>query len=46
MMASPAERSKLIFPENWNLSEIQKLPSTRKADRPSVVEVDPRINRS
>lgn len=40
MMASPAERNKLIFPEDWDLSEIQKLPSTRKAGRPSVVEED------
>ena len=33
MMASPAERNKLIFPEDWDLSEIQKLPSARKAGR-------------
>lgn len=40
MMASPAERNKLIFPNDWDLSEIQKLPSARKAGRPSMVEED------
>lgn len=40
IMASPEERRKLIFPEDWDLSEIQKLPSERTNGRPSAAEED------
>lgn len=39
MMASPSERGKLIFPDDWDLSEVQKLPSAKKA-APSIMEED------
>ncbi len=32
---SPEERHKLVFPEGWDLSETEHLPSERKAGRPS-----------
>ncbi len=32
-MASPEERAKLIFPEDWELSEAGSLPGERKTDR-------------
>jgi hypothetical protein len=32
---SPAERKKLLFPQEWDLSELDSLPSTRKAGRPT-----------
>ena len=32
--ASPEERSRLIFPEDWDLSEAEKLTGLRKAGRP------------
>ena len=32
--ASPEERSRLIFPEDWDLSEAQKLTGLRKPGRP------------
>ena len=32
--ASPAERAKLIFPPDWDMSEARSLPSERKAGRP------------
>lgn len=35
LLASPAERAKLIFPEDWDMSEVQTLPSERKAGCPS-----------
>jgi len=35
IIASPEERAKLIFPEDWDLSEAKSLPSERKAGRPS-----------
>ena len=31
----PAERKQLVFPQGWDLSELDSLPSTRKAGRPS-----------
>lgn len=34
IMASPEERAKLIFPEDWDMSEANSLPSDRKAGRP------------
>ena len=34
------ERRKYIFPEGWDLSELEKLPSERKAGRPSSQEED------
>jgi hypothetical protein len=33
-LASPEERSQLIFPENWDLSEAEKLNGLRKPGRP------------
>lgn len=38
LMASPQERSKLIFPEDWDLSEARSLPGERGAGRPSINE--------
>lgn len=35
IMASPEEREKLIFPEGWDMSEAEALPSNRKAGRPA-----------
>lgn len=32
---SPSERKELIFPKDWDLTETSKLPSERKAGRPS-----------
>lgn len=34
------ERRKYVFPEGWDLSEIDRLPSERKAGRPSSAEED------
>ena len=34
IMASPEERAKLIFPDDWDMSEAKALPSERKAGRP------------
>ena len=31
----PAERKQLVFPQGWDLSELDTLPSTRKAGRPT-----------
>ena len=31
----PAERKQLLFPQGWDLSELDSLPSTRKAGRPT-----------
>ena len=36
IMASPEERAKLIFPDDWDMSEAKALPSGRKAGRPSA----------
>ena len=36
IFASPEERQKLIFPEDWDLSEIDKLSGRRKPGRPVV----------
>lgn len=38
--ASPEERSKLVFPEGWDLSEIRKLSANRGAGRPTSGEDD------
>jgi hypothetical protein len=34
-LASPEERAKLIFPENWDMSEAEKLTGLRKPGRPA-----------
>lgn len=34
-LASPEERAKLIFPEDWDISEAEKLTGLRKPGRPS-----------
>lgn len=40
-LASPiAERSKLIFPEDWDLSEIENLSGNRKPGRPVIESQD------
>lgn len=36
IVASPEERRKLIFPEDWDLSEIDKLSGRRKQGRPAI----------
>ena len=36
IVASPEERQKLIFPEGWDLSEIDKLSGRRKQGRPAI----------
>lgn len=38
--ASPEERGKLVFPEDWDLSEIKKLSSNRGPGRPPSGEDD------
>jgi len=38
LMASPEERSRLIFPDDWDMSEAEALPSARKAGRPPIRE--------
>ena len=43
LYASPQDRAKLIFPEGWDLSEIDKLQSNRKQGRPSYEGTD--VNR-
>ena len=35
-LAPISERSKLVFPEEWDLSEIEKLSGNRKKGRPSI----------
>ena len=37
---APAEREKLVFPPEWDMSEARNLPSERKAGRPSAAEED------
>ena len=43
LYASPEERAKLIFPEGWDLSEIEKLQSNRGQGRPAYEGAD--VNR-
>lgn len=38
LLASPQERARLIFPEDWDMSEARALPSERGAGRPAVME--------
>ena len=38
--ASPAERAKLIFPSDWDMSEARSLPTERKAGRPPSGDED------
>ena len=38
--ASPAERAKLIFPSDWDISEARSLPTERKAGRPPSGDED------
>ena len=40
ILASPAERAKLIFPEDWDLSELSKLSRARKQGRPAYDGAD------
>jgi transposase len=40
IMASPEERDKLIFPEDWDMSEANSLPSERKAGRPASSQTE------
>jgi hypothetical protein len=37
-LATPEERSRLIFPEGWNMSEAKKLAGLRKPGRPAYDE--------
>jgi len=39
-MLSPEERGRYIFPEDWDMSEVNRLPSARKAGRPSTSTED------
>lgn len=43
LYASPEERARLIFPEGWDLSEIDKLQSNRRQGRPAYEGAD--VNR-
>ncbi len=38
--ASPAERARLVFPSEWDMSEARSLPGERKAGRPPSGEED------
>ena len=40
ILASPAERSKLIFPKDWDLSELEKFSGARKQGRPAYDGAD------
>ncbi len=40
LLASLEERKKLIFPADWDLSELDKLPGHRKPGRPSIESQD------
>lgn len=40
LVASLAERAKLIFPESWDLSEIKKLSGAREKGRPAIESQD------
>jgi hypothetical protein len=37
-LASPEERKRLIFPEDWDMSEAEKLTGIRKAGRPACTD--------
>ena len=41
-LATPEERSKLIFPKEWDLSEAEKLTGLRKPGRPAYDEMEDR----
>ena len=43
LYASPEERARLVFPEGWDLSEIEKLQSERRQGRPAYGGTD--VNR-
>ena len=45
LFAPVEERSKLIFPEGWDLSEIEKLSGNRKRGRP-VIETTSHVQMS
>ncbi len=38
--ASPAERAKFVYPDNWDLGELDKFPGTRGAGRSAYDEED------
>lgn len=40
LVASISERSRLIFPESWDLSEIKKLSGAREKGRPAIESQD------
>ena len=40
VFASPVERAKLIFPEDWDLSELSKLSGARKQGWPAYDGAD------
>ena len=40
LLASPEERAKLIFPEDWDLSEVASLTGNRKRGRPVIESQD------
>ena len=43
--ASPEERDKLVFPEDWDLSEVRELSSNRGPGRPPSGEEDSMVRR-
>lgn len=40
ILLSPEERSRMIFPADWNVDAVMQLPSARKPGRPGYAEVD------
>ena len=40
IQASPAERTKLIFPDGWDMQEVNKLSGSKKAGRPAYETED------
>lgn len=40
IFASPEDRAKLVFPKDWDLSEINKLSGTKTAGRPAYTDAD------
>ena len=40
LLLDPEERSRFIYPDTWDLSELQALPSHRSVGRPKYVEAD------
>lgn len=40
LLLEPEERSRFVYPEDWDLSEIKALPTHRTAGRPRYVEAD------